>query len=173
MDSIFFTKKWYVFYTYPKFERKVQKYLQKEGYETFLPLHWIVKNWSDRKKRLQIPLFPNYIFVNIERNKIFDILKTPKVINCVTFCKDPVFIKQKEIDQINYIISKKSTIEVSDDLKIGTTVLINEGPLCGLEGVLLEERGSQRFAVKIVSLKQSLIINVPSNYIESVEMCYS
>ncbi|MCK5170125.1 MAG: UpxY family transcription antiterminator [Bacteroidales bacterium] len=164
------SKKWYVFYTYPKFERKVHKYLQQENYESFLPLHWVVRQWSDRKKRLQVPLFPNYIFVNIERNKICEVLKTPKLISCVTFNRIPAFLKQKEVDSIIQIVENEYPFEVCCNLKIGDLVEITQGALMGMEGVLVEEKGNHRFALKIESLQQSMLVNVPSNCLEFLEV---
>ncbi|HAN17187.1 MAG: hypothetical protein A2X13_06070 [Bacteroidetes bacterium GWC2_33_15] len=167
MKSSACSKKWYVFYTYPKFERKVHKLLQEESYESFLPLHWVVRQWSDRKKRLQVPLFPNYIFVKIEYNKIFEVIKTPKIINCVKFNKTPAFLKQDEIDNIIQIIDNRYPIEVCCNMKTGDSVIITEGLLAGMKGVLVEERGSSRFAVRVESLQQSLLVNVPIVYLES------
>ena len=164
------SKRWYVFYTYPKFERKVHKYLQEDNYESFLPLHWVVRQWSDRKKRMEVPLFPNYIFVNIEHNKIFEVLKTPKLISCVTFNRIPAFLKQKEVDSIKQIVENEYPFEVCCNLKIGNSVVITEGALTGMEGVLVEERGKCRFAVKIESLQQSMLVNVPSNCLEFLEV---
>jgi transcription antitermination factor NusG len=163
-------KKWYVFYTYPKFERKVHEYLQQENYESFLPLHWVTRQWSDRKKRMEVPLFPNYIFVNIERHKIFEVLQTPKLISCVNFNRIPAFLKQKEVDSINQIVKTEYPFEVCCNLKIGDSIEITQGALTGMEGVLVEERGSRRFAVRIESLQQSVMVNVPSDYLELAEL---
>lgn len=166
----FNSKKWYVFYTYPKFERKVQDYLLKDNYESFLPMHWVLRQWSDRKKRLEVPLFPNYIFINIERNKIFEVLQTPKLISCVTFNKIPAFLKQKEVECIKKIVKNEYPFEVSSNLNIGDSVIITQGALMGMEGILVEERGNHRFALKIESLQQSVIVNIPSNCIEFAEV---
>ena len=163
-------KRWYVFYTYPKFERKVHEYLQQENYESFLPMHWVVRQWSDRKKRIEVPLFPNYIFVNIEQNKIFEVLKTPKLISCVTFNKIPAFIRQKEVDCIKQIVENEYPFEVCCNLKIGDSVEITQGPLTGMEGVLVEERGNHRFALRIELLQLSLLVNIPSVYLELKEV---
>lgn len=163
------SKRWYVFYTYPKFERKVHEYLLKDNYESFLPMHWVVRQWSDRKKRLEVPLFPNYIFIKIERNKIFEVLQTPKLISCVTFNKIPAFLKQKEVESIKQIVQNEYPFEVSTNLNIGDSVVITEGALTGMEGILVEERGNHRFALKIESLQQSVIVNVPSDCIEYAE----
>jgi transcriptional antiterminator RfaH len=159
-------KKWHVFYTNPKFERKVSEYLQKDNYESFLPLQWVSRRWSDRKKRMEVPLFPNYIFINIEQNKIFEVLKTPKLIRCVTFNRMPASLKQEEIDNIKQIVKTEFPFEVCYKLKIGDSVVITEGELTGMQGVLVEERGSQRFALRIESLQQSLLVIVPSGFLE-------
>ena len=62
--------KWFVFYTYPKSERKVEAMLQEQGYETYLPCKTLIKQWHDRKKKNRVPLFPNYIFVRTLIGKI-------------------------------------------------------------------------------------------------------
>ncbi|OFX86568.1 MAG: hypothetical protein A2W99_15640 [Bacteroidetes bacterium GWF2_33_16] len=159
-------RKCYVFYTYPKFERKVHECLLKDGFDSFLPMHWIVRQWSDRKKKLLVPMFPNYIFANIEYSHIWEILKNSKVICCVKFNNQPSFLKQKEIDNIVKIINNDYLFEISCNLSIGDSVIINGGALTGMKGVLVEERGKKRFALRIESLKQSIIVNVPSEYLE-------
>jgi transcription antitermination factor NusG len=164
------SKKWYVFYTYPKFERKVYEYLQQDGYESYLPMHWVTRKWSDRKKRMEVPLFPNYIFVNIERNKIFEVLKIPKLISCVTFNRMPAFLRQKEVDCIIQIVENEYPFEICSNLKIGDLVEITKGALKGMEGALVEEKGNKRFAIKIESLQQSMVVNVPSHCLEFLEV---
>ena len=166
MISSAISKKWYVFYTYPKFERRIHEYLQQENYESFLPMHWVVRQWSDRKKRMEVPLFPNYIFVNIEQNKISEVLNTPKLICCLSFNRIPAFLRQKEIDSIRQIVENEYTFEICCKLKLGDSVEITKGSLTGMKGILVEERGSQRFALRIESLQQSLLVNVPSDYLE-------
>lgn len=163
-------KKWYVFYTYPKFEKKLHECLIKENYDVLLPMHWIVRQWSDRKKKLNVPMFPNYIFVNVEYNRIFDILKNPKVISTVKFNNKSAFLRQKEIEYLKNIAEANYSVKVSQGLKVGDPIMIAGGPLCGLEGVLVEERGNHRFAVQIKSLLQSILIDVPSCYVESLEL---
>lgn len=162
-------KKWYVFYVYPKFEVKVHDYLQKEDFESFLPLTWVVRHWSDRRKRMRVPLFPSYIFVNIERDRIHEVTRIPKVIRCVTFNGIPASLKQKEIDCIKQIIANEFSFEVVHSPSIGDHVMIVKGALTGMEGVLVEERGDQRFALRLELLQQSILINVPSDCLEYLE----
>ncbi len=164
------TKRWYIFYTYPKFEGKIHEYLQKENLESFLPLYWVVRQWSDRKKRMKVPLFPSYIFVNIERDKIHEVLKTPKIVKCVTFNKIPAYLKQTEINSIKQIVDNEFPFEVISNLSIGDSVVITKGALSGMEGILVEERGNQRFALRLELLQQSVLVNVPSEYLEYLEI---
>lgn len=164
------TKKWYVFYTYPKSERKVHEYLQGKNYESFLPLYWIVRQWSDRKKRMKVPLFSGYIFVNIEKDRIFEVLKTPKIVRCVTFNKIPASLRQSEVDNIIQITENDYPLEVSCDLKVGDPVVVSKGALIGMEGVLVEERGNQRFALRIESLNQSMLVNIPADHLEFADV---
>ncbi len=162
-------KRWYVFYTYPKFERKIQTFLQEKGYEVFLPLHWEVRQWSDRKKRLLVPLFPNYIFVKIERHRIYEILNVPKIVSCVKFNGNPASLKQEEVDCIKFILDSAHNIEKCDRLKVGDSVMITEGTLTGLMGILEEERGNHRFALRLETIQQSLLVEVHTSCLEYSE----
>jgi len=164
------SKKWYVFYTCPKFERKIHEYLQESGYESFLPLCWVVKQWSDRRKRLLTPLFSGYIFVNIEQSRIHEVLKTPKIIRCVTFNSVPASLRQEEVDSIMQIMENFYPFEVSCGFKVGDSVVVAKGPLLGMEGILVEERGNQRFALRIESLRQFVLVSIPADHIEFAEI---
>jgi transcription antitermination factor NusG len=92
------------------------------------------------------------------------------MIRCVTFNREPAFIKQEEVDSIKLIMENDFSYEVSCNLKIGDLVVIKEGALAGMEGVLVEERGNCRFAVKIESLRQSVLVNIPTDYVEHLEV---
>ena len=159
-------KKWYVFYTYPKSERKVHEYLLENNYKSFLPLYWVVRQWSDRRKRMKVPLFPGYVFVYIEKDRIYEVLKTPKIVRCVTFNRVPASLRQSEFDNIVRISENDYPLEVSCDLRVGDPVVVIRGALAGMEGVLIEERGSQRFALRIESLQQLMLVSIPSDHLE-------
>ncbi|NVB75818.1 hypothetical protein HUV05_20345, partial [Bacteroides vulgatus] len=78
-------KNWYVFYTSPRAEKKVNEYLLSLGYESFLPLKSEFKIWRNRQRKLiKSPLFPSYIFVLATRNDIFDINRIYGICYCVT-----------------------------------------------------------------------------------------
>ncbi len=170
MNNLNTIKKWYVFYTYPKAERKVHEYLQGKKYESFLPLYWVVRQWSDRKKRIQMPLFSGYIFVNIEKGRIFEVLKTPKIVRCLTFNRMPASLRQSEVENIMHITENDYPLEVISDLKVGDPVVISKGALIGMEGILVEERGNQRFALRIESLNQSMLVNIPADHLEFADI---
>ena len=72
-------KHWFVFYTKSRHEKKVRDLLGKGGFEVFLPMHKVLRQWSDRKKRVEVPLFNSYIFVHEEQHRIPEVLKTPGV----------------------------------------------------------------------------------------------
>lgn len=170
MNDSDIAKKWYIFYTYPKSEEKVHDYLLKENFESFLPLCWVVRQWSDRKKRMKVPLFPSYIFVNIEKDRISEVLKSPKIVRCISFNRVPAYLKENEVEGIKQIVQNEYPFEVSNTLKVGSSVMITEGALAGMEGILFEERGNQRFAIIVESLQQSLLVNIPACSLELVEI---
>ena len=150
---------WMVVYTYSKFEYKVEKELTKLQIETFLPTHDIVKQWSDRKKRLTVPLFPNYLFVRVPINESWKVLATQGVVKFLSEKEEPCFISNHIIASIRKACL--STVEVtSQSFNKGDVVDVISGPLIGAQGVLVEKKGRTRLAISIDLIKQSVLAEV-------------
>jgi transcription antitermination factor NusG len=115
---------------------------------------------------MRVPLFSGYIFVRIEKGRIYEVLRAPKIVRCVTFNRIPASLRQSEVDSIIQLTENDYPLEVSCDLKVGDPVVVSKGALMGMEGVLVEERGNQRFALRIESLHQSMLVNIPADHLE-------
>ncbi|MCA0428066.1 MAG: UpxY family transcription antiterminator [Bacteroidetes bacterium] len=158
---------WYVLYTKARAEKKVEIELRKKGFETFLPIHKTLKQWSDRKKWVEEPLFRSYLFIKIELEKVYyDVLNTYGVVRFISFEKKPVIISDSEIRTIHLILGHFEHIEVTEEnLEPGQTVEIIGGPLIGRRGVLIEKRGNQQFALELEGINQKLLLKVPLEYL--------
>lgn len=150
---------WCVLYTYPNYEKKVLRTATQKNIICFLPTHKVVRQWSDRKKTIEVPLFPNYLFVHTNRQNRFEILDILGVTHFVSHCGKPAIISPQEIDLIRKMTAEREVSLERDFLK-GDLVKIVDGPFSGLEGILFEKKGNSRFAVKIEGINQSISISI-------------
>ncbi|GJM33265.1 MAG: transcriptional antiterminator [Saprospiraceae bacterium] len=160
------TENWYVAYTYPRCEKKVEKRVKEMGIDCYLPLKTVFRKWSDRVKKVEIPLFMNYIFVRSQPHEIFRVKEIDGLANFIYFGNEPATVKPKEIEWIKKMMYNGSEVEVAtDSFKRGQRVTVQKGPFMGLEGVLLEEYGKHRFIVEFKGIEQKLAVNIPVHYL--------
>ena len=158
------TYRWYAVYTSSRNEKKVFERLQKDAINVFFPTIRKQRQWSDRKKWVEMPLFSSYLFVNIKPTEYYRVLKTPGVVRYVSFEGKAVDIPEKQIDTIKAMLLSGYEIETSSEtFESGDKVEICAGPLIGLSGVFVEHRGSHKVIVRIEQIGQSIMINIPLN----------
>ena len=164
------TTEWFVFYTKSRQEKKVNELLLKNGFESFLPTQKVMRQWSDRKKKVEVPLFNSYIFVKIEEYRIVDVLKIPGVSWNIKHNGKPAFLRQKEYELISRYIQTGLFIEASQNsnLEAGDKVKVIDGPMKGFMGTLTKRNTENLFSVFIDSLNYSLTIQIDSHVLEKV-----
>ncbi len=164
------TNNWYAGYTYPKAEKKVSNKLTDLGIESFLPLHTVVRQWSDRKKKLEVPLFPNYVFVKVSINNMHLLNHVKQLVHIVEFENKPIVIKDKEIDKIKIALAEKHDVEsTSFSIECGNKVRVIDGAFSGLEGLLIRVDDKSRLLVRIEALRQAFTISISEEYLEQLE----
>ena len=134
---------WFVIYTKSRNEKKVAELLQKNGVEVFCPLVKLKKNWSDRKKIVETPLFNSYVFVNLsekDRNVVFYV---PGVIRYLFWLKKPAIVKDSEIESLKTILHETMDSFTIENYQIGDTVKISEGVFKGLDGVIEKQSNNK------------------------------
>jgi transcription antitermination factor NusG len=159
---------WHVLYVRYKHERKIYTELIEKNIEAFLPMTTVVKKWSDRIKKIQTPLFPSYVFVNIQSNKDFhEVLTGDVACSYVRFGNEFGKVSQKEIDQIKMLIEGKEVadIQLTNELpKIGDKLKIRYGELSGLECEVLRIGNRNKINVRLNSLRQNISATIPLSY---------
>ena len=100
-------KKWYALYTKPRWEKKIDSVLIRKGVESWCPLQKIERQWSDRKKIIEDPLFKSYVFVRIDSLEKTKVLMTDGVLNFVHYLGKPAVIKDEEVDNIKRYLAEK------------------------------------------------------------------
>lgn len=159
---------WYVVYTYPQAEKQVRNKVNELGYETFLPMQKEVRQWSDRKKEIETPLFPNYVFVKTSSQERFNLMKVRGLVNFISFGGSPVSIPEEEIESIKKVLCGNPVVSsTADNYHIGDRVTITKGQFAGTEGILVRENGKSRFVVQLQALKQSVSIDISKDYLST------
>lgn len=159
---------WLVAYTKPRNEKKVLERLQAMGIDVYLPLQRTLKQWSDRKKWVNEPLFRSYIFVRPTLKEYYSVVQTDGVVRYVSFAKQVSKVPNSTIEQIKYLLNEPGVnIEVSQEhFAPGTHITISMGAMRGMEGEVVEHRGTQKLIVRMESISHSILVTLPRSYVE-------
>lgn len=163
-------RNWYIIYTHSNFERIVKRTLAQKQINCFLPMKTVTRVWSDRRKIMEVPAFPNYLFVNIEPANRFQILSVSGVSSFVSFDKKPATISDREIDCISQLLATE-TICVEQNFENGDHIQIVDGPFTGFFGTLIERKGKMRFCVRLAAINYSISIEISSSSFRRVSIC--
>jgi len=161
---------WYAVYTKTNFEKRIKKYLEQRNIECYLPVHKTLKQWSDRKKWIEEPLFKSYIFVKVSNVEFFKVLDIPGVFNYVSFGGKPQTIPSFEIENVKVFVEhgKQEVIITREKIAHGAKVRIQHGPLKGVIGEVVQMRGHSRIVVRVEALGYCLSLNVTKNMIKDL-----
>ena len=156
----------------PNFEKTVSAQFKARGIQDFLPLYSSRRQWKDRVKTLEMPLFPGYVFCRIDPRHRVPVLQVPGVTGFIAFGKELAPIPDEEIDAVKKIIESKLQASPCPFLRIGQAVLINKGPLAGIEGILTEFRNSYRIVVSVPMLQRSVSADIDSAWVTPLNTAY-
>ena len=160
---------WYAIYTNPRSEKKVAAELIRRGTEAYLPLVRTLRQWSDRKKWVEEPLFRSYVFVHITPGQYYDILNADGVVRYVTFEKKAVVVPPQQIEAVKRFIDQNEDIVGSvEQFSPGKTVEVSRGPLKGLLGELVNVKGKHRVRIEVAAVGQSVFLTMPMSYLRVI-----
>ena len=163
-------KKWYALYTKPRWEKKVSSVLNNKGVECWCPLRKTEKQWSDRKKIVEEPLFTSYVFVNIDESERTKVLMTDGILNFVYYVGKPAVIRNEEIELIKkYLSESQATVSLQSlsSLDENTRIKVNHGVFMDSTGTVLKG-GRKKVFVKLESLDQVMIVEFPIEYLSPI-----
>jgi transcription antitermination factor NusG len=160
--------RWYAIHTVARHEKRVAQQLQENRVHTFLPLMQQIRQWSDRRAKVEVPLFSCYAFVRTIRTaeERLKVLRTPGVLGFVGSERIGTPIPNEEIENLQTAIREKIPFTVHPFLTIGKRVRIRGGSLDGMEGILVGQNGDQRLVVSVELLKRSVAIRVEGYDVE-------
>jgi transcription antitermination factor NusG len=157
---------WLAAYTTPRHEKSVVRHLEVREVEYFLPLYKVERKWKNGcKVQVEFPIFPNYVFVHVNRRMSHRVLDAPGVLAFAGSGRHPVSVPDSEIDWLRNELPLRK-FEPHPYLVIGSRVRIKSGPLAGMNGVLTRKKSGLRVVLSIDLIRQSVAVEVGMDEIE-------
>lgn len=169
-QELYENPRWYACYTRARHEKKVDRILRERGLESYLPTMPRERQWKDRKKIVDWPLFPSYVFARFTLGDMHRVLTTPGVATIVRHGPHPTPIAASELENVRRFVEALTDsgmeAEVRPLVEEGQRVRVVEGPFEGVEGIVLERRGRRRVLVGLEAIGQGLEVDMNSHVLE-------
>jgi len=170
MEPIKKSTNWFAVYTRSRSEQKVFERIEKAGYKSFLPLTTELRQWSDRKKEVKVPLISSYVFVKVNKKDLVAIYTIPGVAGVLKYLGLPAIITEVEINNLKIVANNREATKTIAPflLENGKLVQVTQGPFEGLIAVYLSNNGKHRVIVKIEALNSFTEISIPLSHIKII-----
>ncbi|KUK55966.1 MAG: NusG antitermination factor [Marinimicrobia bacterium 46_47] len=160
---------WFPVHVRGRHEKTICNELTKQGYEVYLPLIKRRRRWSDRYKIIELPLFPGYLFIYMDRRLKYYVLEVPGVQGFITFQGEMAHIPDFQIDFIHRMLERPETFEVVNKvIKTGHKVRVLSGPFIGMKGIVKDIKNKSRMYVNIDHIQHTLCIEVSEYDLELI-----
>ncbi len=160
--------KWFAVYTNSRHEKCVAKHFAERQIESYLPLYQKVHHWTKRSSvRLDLPLFPNYVFVHIVPQQRSSLLAVPGVLGMVGRGHNPSVLPDAEIQSLRMRL-ERGKFEPHPYLVAGERVRITAGAMEGMEGILLRKKNEMRVVLSLELIRRSVAVEIDAEDIEPV-----
>ena len=153
---------WYAAYTSANHEKRVAQQLTWRSVEHFLPVYESVRRWKDRRVRLQLPLFPGYVFVRLALRDRLRVLAVPGVARLVGFDGCPMAVPAEDIEAIRACLEGNRDVQPHPygHGRCGQRVRVLSGPLAGFSGIVVRQKNRTRFVVSFDVLERSVSVEL-------------
>ncbi len=156
---------WYALYTCPRHEKRVAEQIERRSISCFLPLYRSVRHWKDRRKELELALFPGYVFVRMALENKLQVLELPGAVRLVSFNGKPAAVPADEIETLQTRLSG-AKIEPHPYLRTGRRVRVRSGAMEGLEGIVVRRKDRCRIVFSIDLIMRSVAVEVDQDDLE-------
>ena len=158
---------WYALYTKSRAEKKVFEELHQKGIEVYLPLRKELRQWSDRKKWVEVPVINSYIFIHIQKSDYRRVFESQGVVAYVSRKGKAVAIPDREIEAMKRAINSNLSFNVeASTIRKGQTITITSGALKGVSGEVLEIQGAKKFYIRISHIGYTLVVTLDDGGIQ-------
>ena len=159
---------WYALHVKPQHERAVAEQLKAKSLDEYVPTYQSRRRWSDRVKTLEVPLFPRYVFARFSFEERLKVLSVSSVISLVGFGGVPCPVAEEDLNRVRSMVSSGLPIMPWPLLRIGQRVRIRQGPLDGMEGLLVREKAACRVVVNVELLQRAVAVEIERDVIEAL-----
>ncbi|MCU1302749.1 MAG: putative Transcription termination/antitermination factor NusG [Candidatus Sulfotelmatobacter sp.] len=157
---------WYALYTCPRHEKCVAQQIEQRDISCFLPLYRSARRWKDRKKELELALFPGYVFVRFALKDRLRVLQLPSAVRLVSFNGEPAVLPEAEIEALRERLSRGGCMEPHPYLSVGRRVRVRSGPMQGLEGIIVRRKDRCRVVFSLDLIMRSIAVEVDETDVE-------
>ena len=152
---------WFALYTKSRAEKKVYEELRQKGLEVYLPMRKELRQWSDRRKWVEVPVIHSYIFVHIPMVDYRRVFEAKGIVSYVTREGKAVVIPDREIEAMQRAVNSNLTIDVeASTIRKGQTITITSGPLKGVTGEVVDTNGAKKFYLSISHIGYTLVVTL-------------
>jgi transcription antitermination factor NusG len=159
---------WYALHTCPRHEKCVAQQIEQRSISCFLPLYRSVRRWKDRRKELELALFPGYVFVHLALKDRIRVLQLPSAVHLVSFNGQPAVLPEAEIEGLRQRLTPGARIEPHPYLREGCRVRVCGGPMQGLEGIIIRRKDRCRVVFSVDLIMRSMAVEVDESDLEPV-----
>jgi transcription antitermination factor NusG len=155
--------RWYAANTRANHEKRVAQQAERRSLECFLPLYESVRRWKDRRVRLDLPLFPGYVFVRLTLRDRLRVLEIPGVARLVGFDGHPTPVPNEDIETIRTCLAGRHPMQPHRYVQRGQRVRVSSGPLAGLTGIVVRQKNCTRFVISLDLLMRSVSVELDAS----------
>lgn len=163
-------KNWYAIYVRSRSEKKVAIEFEHSGIDAYLPIITRLKQWSDRRKKVEEPLFRSYVFVHISEQEFFKVKSVFGFVKFISFEGKAVIVPEQQIYAIKKYLSETEIANIEDfsEFTEGQIVRVKQGQMEGLIGRLVSIRNKNRLLIHIEAIGKTIAVNIPKSSVEPV-----
>jgi transcription antitermination factor NusG len=157
--------RWFALRVRSRCEKTVAAAIRQKGLEEFLPLYQRNHRWSDRIKRVELPLIPGYVFCHMDPQSRMKVVTIPGAIDLVGIGRTAAPIEDSEIAALRLSVNSGLATEPWPKREIGQLVRVDDGPLAGTKGLLIEARNKSKLIVSVTLLDRSLAVEIDRRWV--------
>ena len=156
---------WFALTVHPKHEQLAERGLKNHGFEAYLPVHRLRRQWSDRRKDLDMVLFPGYVFCRFDPAHKLRVLQSPAVRSIVSSGREPLPVDEAEISSVRAVIASGRPVDLCPYMRVGQGVRVRSGPFEAVRGVIARVKDSWRVVVSVEALGCSVAVEVDADQV--------
>ncbi len=162
--------RWYAIYTRSRHEKLVRNTLVQKGVESFLPLRQVLSQWKDRRKWVEKPLFPGYVFVRTQQTQLYGVAMVRGVVYVLGSGGKPTAVPDDQVEAIRQIVEAPYPTVLWPWLQEGKRVRVTAGPLAGLETQIVERKKNRKsyLVVSVDLLGRSVAVEIDPRCVEAI-----